>query len=307
VAAAVHNAGGWVGAVIMVAADFPARPGAGPDWTGYAPLDAPFGTRLLAALADIGEGLRRWRAWTYLAVESVKNQYRRTVLGPWWLTLQTAAYVVGLAVIFGQILHTGLRGFLPYVAVGLICFNLLAGLTRAGANVFVGASSVMKSTRQPLTSFVMRDVTIEFIQFGHNMLIYIVFLASGLVAPNPKMFIALGVVLLIAINGLFCGLWLGPMVARFRDVNPLVMSVLQVLVFFTPVFYRTANLHGGDRSALLAWNPFTYLLGAFRAPLIDAPLRLTYFGGAVIITLANILLGLVIFARSRSRLPYWVA
>jgi ABC-type polysaccharide/polyol phosphate export permease len=291
----------------MVAAEIPGRAVSGQDWTGYAPLDAGFGTRLLAALRDIAEGLRRWRAWSYLAVESIKNQYRRTVLGPWWLTLQTAAYVVGLAVIFGQILHTGLRSFLPYVAVGFIGFNLLAGLTRAGANVFVGAAGVMKSTRQPLTNFVMRDVTIEFIQFGHNMLIYLVFLAAGLVHLNPKMLIALPVVALIAVNGLFAGLWLGPTVARFRDVNPLVMSVLQVLIFFTPVFYRTSNLRGGNRSALLAWNPFTYLLGAFRAPLIDAPLSIYYYAGTVGLTVLNVAFGLIVFSKSRSRLPYWVA
>src|SRR4051812_36188736 len=32
------------------------------DWTGYAPLDAGAGERFGAALSDIGEGLRRWRA-----------------------------------------------------------------------------------------------------------------------------------------------------------------------------------------------------------------------------------------------------
>lgn len=136
-------------------------------WAAYAPLDASGGVRVQAAAADIVEGLRRWRGWSYLAVESIKNQYRRTVLGPWWLTLQTAAYIVGLAMIFGQILNEGLKEFLPYVAVGLIGFNLLSGVTRAGSTVFVGASSTMKSTRQPLSNYVLRDVTIEFIQFAH--------------------------------------------------------------------------------------------------------------------------------------------
>jgi ABC-2 type transport system permease protein len=276
-------------------------------WTGYAPLDAGPVVQFQAAAADMAEGLRRWRSWRYLAIETVKNSYRRTVLGPWWITLQTAAFVLGIAVIFGQMLHESLRVFLPYVAVGLIGFNLLAGLTRAGTNVFVAAASTMKSTRQPLTSLVLQNVAVEFIQFGHNILIYAVFVAAGLVPISIKMLIAVPVVALIAFNGLLIGLWLGPTVARFRDVKPLVESILQVLVFFTPVFYRLDNLRGSTRYYLVGWNPFTYLVSAFRAPLIHAPLDPKFFLGSAAVTAINVALALIVFTRSRSRLPYWVA
>ena len=277
------------------------------DWTGYAALDAGGGERFAAAIRDLAEGLRRWRAWSYLAMETVKNQYRRTVLGPWWLTLQTAAYVVGLAVIFSQILNEDVKNFLPYVAVGIIGFNLLSGMTRAGAFVFVNAVHTMKSTRQPLSSIVLKDLAVEFIQFAHNMLIFLVFLAVGLVPLSPRILIALPMIFLIAVNGLFVAFWLGPAVARFRDIGPLVMSVLQVLVFFTPVFYRLQDLRSGSRHLLLGWNPFTYLLSVLRAPMIGVHVPVTYSIGAAAVTLANVVLGFVVFARVRSRLPYWVS
>src|SRR4029077_6200806 len=63
------------------------------SWTGYAPLDADVGAQFQAATSDLREGLRRWRSWTYLSVENVKNRYRRTVLGPWWLTIQMGGFV----------------------------------------------------------------------------------------------------------------------------------------------------------------------------------------------------------------------
>jgi ABC-type polysaccharide/polyol phosphate export permease len=280
----------------------------GHGWAAYAPLDAPTRLQLYAAALDLAEGLRRWRGWSYLAVEHIKNQYRRTVIGPWWLTLQTVAYVVGLAVIFGQILNTGLKTFLPYVAVGFIAFNLLSGLTRAASNSFVSAAATMKSTRQPLSSYVLGDVAVEFILFGHNLIIYFVFLASGLVPTTPKALIAVPVVVAIGLNGFFSALWLGPLVARFRDVGPLVQSVLQVLVFFTPIFYRVSSQGSqGVRNELLYWNPFTYMVQAFRSPLIGMPLRPLDYVGVVVITVVNVTLGFVVFSRARSRLPYWVA
>jgi len=276
-------------------------------WDGYASLNAGFGTRAAAALGDLAEGCRRWRSWTYLAVESIKNQYRRTVIGPWWLTIQTAAYVAGLAALFGAIFHESLREFVPYVAVGFIGFALLSGLTRAGADIFVNHASVLKSTRQPLSVMVFQAVTIEILQFLHNLLIVVAFVAIGLVPLSWDLLLVLPGVLAIIVNGVALGLWLGPTVARFRDVGPFVTSILQVMVFFTPIFWRVDSLEKDSRALLVAWNPFAYLLGIFRDPLLGGPLVAATYIGAAVITALNVLLAAVIFSRHRSRLPYWVA
>src|SRR5215831_18143937 len=94
------------------------------SWTGYAPLDADARAQLQAAVSDIREGLRRRRSWSYLAVENVKNRYRRTVFGPWWLTLQMVILIFGISIVFGHFLHNSLRSFLPYVGLGYIAFFL---------------------------------------------------------------------------------------------------------------------------------------------------------------------------------------
>ena len=31
--------------------------------------------------------------------------------------------------------------------------------------------------------------------------------------------------------------WLGPLIARFRDVDPLLESILRMMAFFTPIFW----------------------------------------------------------------------
>jgi len=263
--------------------------------------------RTTAAVGDVAEGLRRWRSWFYLAVESVKNQYRRTVLGPWWLTLQTAAYVVGLAVLFGAIFRQPLDEFVPYVAGGFIGFTLLSGLTRNGAEVFVNNATTLLSTRQPLSMLVFQMVSVELLQFAHNLLIIMAFVALGLVPLSPLLLLVVPAVLVITINGVAIGLWLGPTVARFRDVGPFVASILQVMMFFTPVFWRVDEIAADQRGALVGWNPFGYLLGLFRDPLLgDLPSFSTWVGVAAVTGL-NLLLAAWVFTRTRSRLPYWVS
>ena len=80
-----------------------------------------------------------------------------------------------------------------------------------------------------------------------------------------------------------------------------------MIIFFTPVFYHLNNLSPGIQIFVLSWNPFTYLIQAFRAPLIGAPLLPSYYIGTAVFTVINVALGLVVFTRARSRLPYWVA
>ena len=79
------------------------------------------------------------------------------------------------------------------------------------------------------------------------------------------------------------------------------------MIFFTPVFYHPDQLSSGVQIIVLAWNPFTYLIEAFRAPLIGAPLLPSYYIGTAVVTVINVALGLAVFTRARSRLPYWVA
>jgi ABC-type polysaccharide/polyol phosphate export permease len=153
---------------------------------------------------------------------------------------------------------------------------------------------------------VLRDVGVEFINFAHNMVIYLGFLVIGLVPLSPEILIALVMVAVIAANGLFLGLWLGIAVARFRDLQPFITSILGVAIFFCPVFYQLDSLSSGIKNVLLV-NPFTYLIMAFRTPLLGEPLLTWYYVGSAIVTVINVAVGLAVFARARSRLPYWVA
>jgi ABC-2 type transport system permease protein/lipopolysaccharide transport system permease protein len=261
--------------------------------------------QLPAAIGDVAEGLRRWRGWTYLALETIKSQYRRTVLGPWWLTIQTGVYIIALAAVFGQIRHQPLHQFLPYVAMGFMGFNLLSTLTQTASSVFVRAAGTMQSARQPLSAYVLRDITIALIQFAHNLVLYFALMAAGLVPLTPKALISIPIVLAIAANGFFAALWLGPAVARFRDIDPLVDSIMRIMIFFTPIFYQPAAL--GSRGVLLKWNPFTYLLDAFRSPLIGTPLEAKDYLITLAITAFNVGLAAIVFSRARSRVPYWIA
>lgn len=275
-------------------------------WHGYAPLDASFPVQLRAAAADLVEGLRRWRLWCFLATETVKNQYRRTVLGPWWLTIQSAAVVAGLAVLFGSIFKRPIEDFLPYVSTGYLLFVFLAGLVRRSADVMLDARDGITSNRQPLSALVLRAVVTEALLFAHNVVILVALGALGLLAVGWNLLLVVPVLALVLVNGVALGLWLGPLVARFRDLQPLIGSVLQMLIFFTPIFWRLDDVTDQVRTAIVIWNPFAHAVEAFRGALIGAPLAMD-LAALGLVTGVNVVLAVIVFARTRSRLPYWIS
>ena len=246
-------------------------------WRGYAPLDARMSLRATAAAGDIAEGLRRWRSWTYLAVEAVKNQYRRTVIGPWWLTSETRVGVVGLAVLFGAIFHQPLDD-------SYHTWLRDSSVTRCSRTTGREPRS-SSTTREPpehppaVSMLVFQTVCVELLQFGHNLII-VVASSRWASCPSPRCSSSsIPAMLAFDRQRRRIGLWLGPTVARFRDVGPFVASVLQVMMFFTPVFWRVEEI--SEAAALSRpWNPFTYLLDIFRDPLLGRSRRPPRCGSA---------------------------
>jgi hypothetical protein len=55
------------------------------------------------AAGDLAEGLRLWEFWTVMGLQGVRRGYRRSVLGPFWLTLSLAVTVTALGLLYGQL------------------------------------------------------------------------------------------------------------------------------------------------------------------------------------------------------------
>lgn len=263
-------------------------------------------TGLLAAWNDITEGARMWRSWWLLAWQQVRSQYRRTVLGPWWISIQRAVFIAGLALLFGVLMKQEMRTFVPFVAVGFMTFQFLVSAIIGGTTVITGNAAVIKGSSMPLSVLSYRSVAVYIIQFGHDCVVLVVVLLAFRVHLNWTLALApLALVMLVA-NAFAFNLWLGPATARYRDLGPLITSFTSVLFFFTPIFWRAQDVSGHQRSVLTGWNPLTYLMEALRGPLIGMPFDQSMWIGATTATIANVVIGLWVFSQTRLELPYWV-
>jgi ABC-type polysaccharide/polyol phosphate export permease len=267
--------------------------------------EAPPGT-IRDGIGDIRAGLTRWPVWWTLSWQRIRSQYRRTYLGPWWITVQQVVFVAGLSLLFGFLLKQDLQTFVPYVTIGFISFSWMTGMITGGATSITANGATIQTAPGPLSTFALANFASNTIQFAHNAIVIVLVIVIFQVPLTWTVVIVPVALALIALNGIAGGLWLGPLVARFRDVGQIVNSLVQVLFFFTPIFWVTTDLSKSQLAVIAGWNPLAYFLELLRAPLLGQTPTTAVVIGACGFTIANCLIAVVYFGHSRDRLAYWL-
>lgn len=278
--------------------------------TVIVPVEAPVRDQVRAGVSDLRESWSDRRIWLLAAVVSVGNKYRRTVLGPWWMTLTTLMFIFGLAILRIGLDGGDLREAIPYVGLGFIGFTLITGGITSGANVYVASGNQLSTTRQPYSSYVFRTNTSVFVDFLHDAVVILVLAVVFTIPLTLAWGWSVLAVALIVLSGIGVGLWLGPLVARFRDIGPMVGAIVRLLFFLTPIFWSIDQVAATGQEWLAWYNPLTYQLLAFRDPILgtthpNAPINPMLM--AALLAAFNLTLGIIVFVKTRSRLPYWVA
>ena len=75
----------------------------------YAAARVSYARELAASFGDFAESFRRSRLWTTLAINDIAGRYRGSVLGPFWITLTTAAFVAGIGVVYAELMNVSVQ------------------------------------------------------------------------------------------------------------------------------------------------------------------------------------------------------
>jgi ABC-2 type transport system permease protein/lipopolysaccharide transport system permease protein len=256
------------------------------------------------ALVDFRAGLAMWPLWMRLGWNDILQRYRRSMLGPFWLTASMAIMVIALGVLYAELFNTPINDFLPYLCVGLLVWNLLSSFLIEGGTLFTGAESYIKQIRLPYSVYVYRSTWSKLIIFGHNFIIYFGVLLYFQIWPGAVALLAIPGLLLVLLNGAAATLCIGLISARFRDVPQLINSGVQIVFFITPIMWKPELLR--TRAYIAEFNPFYHLVEIVRAPLLGQLPSSNNYMAVLVITLINLAIVGTFFARFRSRISYWV-
>ena len=256
------------------------------------------------ALHDVVRGVYAFHLWGMLGWQDIRRRYRRSRLGPFWITISMAVLVAVLGTLYGVLLKVEVADYAPFLALGFIVWSLISGLAAEGSNAFTDAAHIIREVSLPLSVHVYRVVWRNLIVFFHNIAIFVVVAILFSIWPGWSGLLVLPGLVLLCLNGVWIGLLLGIVSARFRDLPPIVDSLMRIAFFVTPIIWMPSLLP--DRAILLDLNPFFHVLELVRAPLlgqVPGPASWLVVSG---ITLGGGLVTFELFRRYRRRIAYWV-
>jgi ABC-2 type transport system permease protein len=273
---------------------------------GLRPPGRDFGS----TFRDLRTGWNQRELWLHLGWQDIRQRYRRSVLGPIWITISMAVTAIALGILYAGLFGNPLEEQLPYILVGFIVWTFISGCISEGSEVFVANSGLITHLPAPISIHVYRLVWRQSLFFAHNLIVYAVMLV---VFPQPLLwtdlsaFPAFG---LLVLNGAWVALLIGIVSTRFRDLPPVTQSVVQLLFFLTPIVWIYEDLlenpNVAQRARIVEFNPIFHFVEILRRPMLGMDQHLHNWVIVAAITVVGWTLTLLVMRRYRGRVAYWV-
>ena len=256
------------------------------------------------AATEILAGFRSWRVWTILGWDDIRQRYRRSILGPFWITLSMGIFILLLGVIYGRLFHMDLSTYMPYLSVGYIVWGFISAVTTDSSGAFHEGSRIIKQIKLPYSIYVLRTVWRNFIVFLHTIVIFIPVAIYFKVVPNWNTFLAIPGLFFVIVNVIWVAAALAILSTRYRDIQPIVGTIVQLMMFATPIMWTVSSL--GNATIVAEVNPVYHLIEVVRAPMLgSAPeLRSWLVAGGMAVAGSLLAAGLLV-SKSR-RIVFWL-
>jgi ABC-2 type transport system permease protein len=289
------------------------------------------------AAADIAGGWRERELWSHLGWQDIKQRYRRSVLGPFWITISQGVLALGLGILYALLFQVDVEVFLPFIATGFIVWGFISGCLTEGMETFIANEGLIKHLPAPLTVYALRTVWRQTLMFAHNLIVYAVIVTiffgtlseqyslsnDGLCNPDSPAIChpglgwyslsAIPAFALLAVNAGWVTLFLGVISTRYRDLPQLIGSIIQLLFYLTPIVWPIDQLYAGGNRDQVEWalqfvylNPFYHFVQIIRAPLIGQAVNPWSWVVVLGFTVLGWGLALLVMRNYRSRVSYWV-
>ena len=228
------------------------------------------------------------------------------MLGPLWITVSMAIFVLALGLVFSGVFNTDFHEYLPFLTAGLLVWGLISGVLLESATTFSNAHLIILSIPAPYTIHIFRAVLRQVIIFGHNVIVFVgvVILAGVPVTPATLLFFP-GLVL-VCITIAWFNLLIAMAGCRFRDLQPIISSMLQLVFFMTPLIWDRSIVGGKVHYLWIDGNPFYHLIEIMRAPLLGKAPPLLSVACVIAMAVVGWFLTYLVFTRFRRRIPYWL-
>ncbi len=253
---------------------------------------------------DVISALSAHELWFYLARQDIRLRYRRSKIGPFWITLSMAIFCLILGVVYSKLFKMNLADYLPFLSIGFVVWGFISGMLGEFPNLFVENAPYLKDTHINPITILFRAVARNVLIFAHNALIFVGIYLYFKIQPGLVALLAIPGLFLVTLNLIAIGITLSLVGARFRDIAPINQSLIQILFFVSPITWMPHLL--STNSWVIKANPIGYFMDLIRSPLLGvAPSPNSWFIAIATLIISSSVAAWVYQAKS-SRIPFWV-
>ncbi len=258
------------------------------------------------AIKDMLFTINNFSSWSYLSYFDLRLKYRRTFLGPWWVVIGIAISASAMCILWSTIFNLYWKDYLAYLFSGFIIWMWISQITLDAPEIFTGnVSRYIKAYPNPPIFYVFRKCYLSLLLFLHHLplILIVTFFVNGTILASNFYLLPAGL-FLVFINAILFTVNIGMLSARYRDVDPLIKSLMPPMLLLTPVLWKPEML--GEYIYYIYYNPFTYFVGVVRNELIGLEFDPNIWIGAILITIFQAFIFILLYSKKSKRIIFWI-
>lgn len=234
----------------------------------------------------------------------IKLRYRRSALGPWWITISMLIFVAALGAVYSKILKQPISVMIPFLASGFTLWMFISTCISEGSMILSDSQTYIKQVKMPFSIHFFRLLYRNIIVMAHNIIVYGLVVLAFHIPLTWSVFLAIPGFILIVLNLYPAVLIVGMIGARYRDIPQVVISLMQIVFFVSPVTWMPHLV--GPESKILLYNPVSYALDLVRTPMLGGvPAAKSWVVGVVMFILLT-LFAKYLMDKYHKRIAFWM-
>ncbi len=259
---------------------------------------------ILLAFLDFQQTFLRWRVWLHLGWVEVKQRYRRSVIGPWWISLSMLIFILMMGIVFSRLFHQSLNEYVPFFTSGFLFWSFISSSAMESVEIFKSNGGFIKQINLPYNLYVFKHLVRQVIVLLHNMVVYMLVCLFFKLNPGIVIFLVIPGFLLLLANVYWICFLVALVCAHFRDMVPIINSCIQIAFFITPISWMPRLLD--QNPAILKFNPLVYFLDLVRSPLLGNVPDFNSYWIVGIMAITGCVVSFLLFSITRPRIVFWV-
>lgn len=255
-------------------------------------------------IADLTKAFAQYRLWLGLGWTDIKLRYRGSILGPLWITLSMGIFVAAISGVYAKLFNQPIAEYVPFLTCGVICWGFISNVIAESSDLYISNRAYVLNHPLPRWTLILRHVWRHVIILGHNMIVYLVVAYMFKISPGTELLWFIPSTIVVLLNLCWITATVGLVSARFRDIPPILNSLLLVAFLISPITWMPNQIPTGN--PVLVFNPFAYMLDAMRSPLLGHSPQIATLPILLAIATGGFITTFLLYRYRSQRIPFWL-